>query len=335
MKKLKKIGVALLAVGLSLSFAACGSTSYDSYESSAEYYASSTTSGFANDEGTYTAAKSEESTEAESYDDSARKLITTYNLTVETEEFESFMEMVQSKVSQLGGYIENLDEYNGSSYSSYRSSRYAYLTVRIPTAQAESFLGVVGDNANITNQTVSVEDITLTYVDLESRKSSYETEQKRLLELLEQAESLEDILTIEERLTTIRYQLESMESQLRTYDNLVDYTTIYLDINEVTAYTEPEPESYGERLLKSFTSGLEEEVEDLGDFVVGFVGALPSLIVFVIVVLIIFFIVRAIVKKNKKKKAQKAQQAVYATPVMPVVNATPSNSGEETKNDGE
>ena len=57
-----------------------------------------------------------------------------------------------------------------------------------------------------------------------------ETEQQRLLELLETAESLDDILTIESRLTEVQYELDSKESQLRTYDNQIDYSTVYLDL---------------------------------------------------------------------------------------------------------
>ena len=69
--------------------------------------------------------------------------------------------------------------------------------------------------------------MTLQYVDLESHKKALTTEQDRLIELMEQAETVEDIITIEGRLSEVRYQLESMESQLRTYDNKIDYSTVY------------------------------------------------------------------------------------------------------------
>ena len=94
--------------------------------------------------------------------------------------------------------------------------------------------------SNITYRQENVEDVTLDYVDVESRKKMLETEQQRLLELLETAESLDDILTIESRLTEVQYELDSKESQLRTYDNQIDYSTVYLDINEVVRYTPQE-----------------------------------------------------------------------------------------------
>ena len=83
-----------------------------------------------------------------------------------------------------------------------------------------------------------------------------ETEQQRLLELLETAESLDDILTIESRLTEVQYELDSKESQLRTYDNQIDYSTVYLDINEVVRYTPQEQKGTWERISTGFRENL-------------------------------------------------------------------------------
>ena len=80
---------------------------------------------------------------------------------------------------------------------------------------------------------------------MESRKKSLEIEQERIWQFLEKAESIDTVITLEQRLSDIRYQLESMESQLRLYDNQVDYSTVYLSISEVTAYTPVTPETSG------------------------------------------------------------------------------------------
>ena len=68
-------------------------------------------------------------------------------------------------------------------------------------------------------------------------KKALETEQDRLLELMEQAETTEDLLAIESRLTDVRYQLESAASQLKLYDSLVSYSTVYLTVEEVQKLT--------------------------------------------------------------------------------------------------
>ena len=71
---------------------------------------------------------------------------------------------------------------------------------------------------------------------LQSHKKALLAEQESLLSMMEQAESIEDIIAINEQLTDVRYQIESMESQLRTYDNQVDYSTVNLYIDEVERY---------------------------------------------------------------------------------------------------
>lgn len=266
--------------------------------------------------------------------DTSRKLITTYNLSVETEEFDGYTKYLENKVTEFGGYIQDLSEYNGSISGRSYETRYSYLTVRIPSAKAKDFLNLVGENANITNQDMNVEDVTLRYVDTKSEKDSYVVEQERLMAFLEQAETMEDILTIEARLSEVRYKINSMESQLRTYDNLVDYTTFNINISEVETYTEPEPESYGARLWRSFTEGLSDTVENLGDFFVGFLWALPGLVVFIVIsggiFLIVFSIVRSANKKAAKRREAQAQaKAAQMQAQMQAMQAAQAPQGQQ------
>ena len=71
------------------------------------------------------------------------------------------------------------------------------------------------------------------------------TEQERIWALLEKADTLEAVIALEERLSEIRYQLESMESQLKLYDNQVDYSTVSIHISEVAVYTPTGSQSVG------------------------------------------------------------------------------------------
>lgn len=320
MGKMKKLFVAMLSLMLTFSLAACGSSGYkqsaeSTYDSNGLYgaaeeywdedygYYDVTEESFSND------SPGSSGAQQDTFADTNRKLIKTISMSVETEDFDGFTQAINSKVNELGGYVENLDTYNGSRYGSKTVLKNSSMTIRIPKDRADEFTSMIGEKGNITNQTVNVSDVTLTYVDIESRKESYEAEQKRILELLEKVETLEDIIVLEDKLSEIRYMLDSMESQLRSYDNKVDYTTIYLNINEVKVYTESvvEPETYGDRIKESFTQSVKSVFEGLKDFGVWFVGAVPGLIVFAIVALIIFLIVKAIVKAVNKSNAKKAQ----------------------------
>jgi len=244
-----------------------------------------------------------------------RKLIKNVDMSVETKEFDNFMATLESNVRGCGGYIENSEIYNGSSYTSYRSSRNATLTLRIPQQQLDAFLAEVSGISNVVRRSDSVRDVTLAYVDMESHRDALKTEQARLLELVEQAESLEDILVIEERLTQIRYQLESMESQLRTMDNQVEYSTVYLNVSEVKELTPVEEASVGQRIADGFGESLTEIGDGATELFVWFVVSIPYLLIWAVVITVIVLLVKRIF--FNKKKHEKKNNGIVADKVMP------------------
>lgn len=237
-----------------------------------------------------------------------RKLIKNVDMNVETREYDKLLAAVENKVTELGGYIENLDAYNGSHYSNYRSTRNASMTIRIPQNRLDEFLNTVSDQGNVTSRSENVQDVTLTYVDLQSHRDALQTEQERLLQLLEQAESIEDIITIEQRLSDVRYQLESMESQLRSYDNRVDYSTVYLYIDEVEVYTPVEEETIWERVSTGFMESLKSIGEGIKEAVIWFVIHIPYLVIWAIVILVIVMILKKIKKRTKRIRAEEQKK---------------------------
>ena len=135
----------------------------------------------------------------------------------------------------------------------------------------------------------------------------YKAEQESLLALLEKAETIEDITYLTQRLTEVRYNIESMESSLRVYDDLVDYATVNFTINEVkvltpTVIVEKTP---GEELKEGFATSIKDVLVDTRDFFIRLIINLPyiirGLICLAIPVVIIFIIVLIIVKVAKKK----------------------------------
>ena len=248
-----------------------------------------------------------------------RKLIKNVNLSVETEQFDVMVPNLEKQVAALGGYIEDMSSYNrndhySSDYVGTKYLRYASMTVRIPKENLDVFLNEIGEQSNIVSRSENVTDVTLQYVDLESHKKALTTEQDRLLELMEQAETVEDIITIEGRLSEVRYQLESMESQLRTYDNKIDYSTVYLNIDEVERYTPTEEVTTGERIRNGFADSLKGVGRGIGNFAIWFVVNLPYLVTWAVIIVVIILIVRLIFRKIEKSNAKKAAKRVKINP---------------------
>ena len=229
-----------------------------------------------------------------------RKWIITVNVSAETEDLDALMEALNGKISGLGGYVEDQDSYNGSMYSS-RRYRSASLTVRIPAQRVDEFTEEMSGIANVVSTNLSREDITLSYVATESRVKALQTEEARLLELMEQAETMADLLEIESRLTDVRYELENRASQLRLYDNQVDYATIYLSIDEVQEYTPVEEPTVWERISGGFIGSVKGLGNGLLDLLVWVLAKSPYLVILggVTVGVVV------LVKKRKARKAEK------------------------------
>lgn len=227
-----------------------------------------------------------------------RKLIRTFNLEIQTKEFDDVINGIQAKVQELGGYIEQSSIDSGSSYYT-NYNRYSYITVRIPSDKLDGFIQNVKDTANVTNISEDTDDITLKYVDVESRKIALETERDRLLELLEKAETVEDIITIESRLSEVRYELESYTSTLRTYDNQVDYSTVHMNIHEVDRETKVEPKNFWEEVTEEFGDSLYDMGRGFRRFGIWFLGSSPYLVLWAVIIGAVVFVLKFFGKKKK------------------------------------
>lgn len=298
MKKKKLLTLLLCAALLASVLTGCGSTS----KTTAAYYNSAADSAAAQEN-----SKAEEA--ANSIGISAtgagenladQKLVKRVYIDAETEDLDPLLADLNEKLSSLGGYVEYQDIYNGSTYAS-RRYRSATMTIRVPAEKLDSFVSQVEDTSNVVSVSQSQENVTLTYVATESRMKALETEQARLLELMDQAETMADLLEIEARLTDVRSELEQITSQLRVLSNQVDYATVELSIEQVTVYTQVEKQTVWQRI----GSGLKENLSDIGDafmdFFVWLLTYSPQLIVFGLMIVVIVLGIKRKIKKAKAK----------------------------------
>ncbi len=241
-----------------------------------------------------------------------RKLIRRVYLSTETKEFDDFVAFVNGQTTTYGGYIENSDV-SGTSYNAYNHNRRASIVIRVPAKYLDSFITQIGNMANITSKNESSEDVTLSYIETESRIASLEIQRDKLLEWMEDAETVEELIKLEERLSEVRYQLEYYGGILRNYDNLVEFSTITLDIREVERMTIQEPDTVGDRIGKGLSDNLYEIAEGFKNFIVWFVTSLPYLLIWAVIIVAVVLVLRLIIKKSKtnKQKKMEAYQQQY------------------------
>lgn len=267
-----------------------------------------------------------ESVSEQSYS-GTRKLIRTFDLNVETLDFDEFITAVKKEVSSAGGYIES-SRIGGNSYN-YSGNRSADFTCRVPSDKLDEFIYTVGGLGNVTYSYEDTRDVTLSYVDTEARIKSLQTEYDQLLELLAEAENLDTIILLQQRLTEVRYQLESYQSQLRTYDNLVDYSTVNLSVYEVQRVTAPEAKTVWQRISNDFGDNIYDIYIDAENFFVWFVANIPYFIIWAAIIAAIIFIICRIFKNNprfeERRAARKAKREYKKAQKLAKKNAASEN----------
>ena len=291
---MKKILAVLLAMSLLL--AGCGATSKAAMGSNG--YAVAETAA-ANQ--SYELGEGETETAAQL--PQGRKFIITMDLDAEAEDLNGALAAISEKLTALDGYMESQNIYNGSAYSG-RRYRHANLTLRVPAERLDEFTAAVDAISNVVSSSRDTDDVTLQYVDTESRVKALETERDRLLELMEQAETMSDLLEIESRLTDVRGELEQYASRLKVLDNQIDYATVNLSLSEVTEYTPVAEKTRLEKIRDGFVDSMKGVWNLLLDCVSFVLMNIPYILVFG---LILWGII-ALVKRNRKKHPKKPKE---------------------------
>ncbi len=303
---MKKILVLILCIALAFSLASCGSKANDMAVEDMEYFSAADSAGGI----VYNTSESlngkvelqsdsvpNENGEAPKKNN--EKIIKTVEAYVQTKEYDKYISGLTANVAANGGYVEKSDANMGGYYNSNRHSTYV---LRIPADKLDAFMVSAEENGKITSKTETQQNVTLEYVDIESRISAYKTEKETLTNLLEKAASLENVLAIQERLSEVNYQIENYTAQLRVLENRVSYSTVTLNIDEVERVNEAEPTLW-QRIKNEFLDNIDDLKEGLEDFAVAIIGGIPVIIPVVVIAIVAIIIIKKLIKKRKAKKS--------------------------------
>lgn len=252
-----------------------------------------------------------------------RKLIKDVSLEIQTKTYDGFMDNLESALAEQGGYVQQSDMRGGTGEKSRRS---ATIVVRVPADKLAAFLDGVSSQGVITSQSETVKDVTMEYVDTESRLEALRSEQTALLALLEKAGSLQDILTVQDRLTEVRGEIESYEARLRTMETLVANSTVTLRVYEVEKEPEPEEKGLWQEISHGFMNSLSSMGQGLRTIFVWFMSALPYLLLLAVVACAVLLIVRLAVRRTSGKPPKSSS----GMPMVPSSDAKGRAEGPES-----
>lgn len=314
MRKIKLAAIAVLAVSLCLTgcggssnmnsaaykeeTAAAGDYAYDSYAAE-EAVAMAEGEEYKSDGGSG-------STESALRAQDGQKIVYTGNLSIQTLEYDKSAASIRKKIKDAGGFSEAESERDNDYYwysynSGSNNTRYLNITARIPSEKFEDFINSLSGDGKIMSRSVNAENISQVYANKETYKKSLEKEQERLLEMMDKAETIEDMITVESRLSEVERQLNVYKTDLAQMDKDVEFSTIYIELKEVKRYTEEvNSTTFGEEVKYAFEDAINSFRNFCEGIVLFVVRNFPYLIILAV---ILALIIRAIGRSRAKRIA--------------------------------
>ena len=215
----------------------------------------------------------------------SEKKIRTVNMSLECKSVENAAKELKDKVKAQGGYIESEDY---SAISQWNDTKRMNFTIRLPKGNVDSFLDFLNGEGRILSKSENLQDVRLQYRDAKNHIKALETEQERILALMEKAETVDQLIALENRLT--------------------DFSTIYLELQESIdgKINQSGNYSFFDRVRDGFFRNLFEIrlfFSDLALFVLVFIPQI--LLVLLAIIAIVFANKKLLAKKKKEKKPER------------------------------
>ncbi|AIF43967.1 DUF4349 domain-containing protein [Virgibacillus sp. SK37] len=230
---------------------------------------------------------------------SPRKIIYTANLEIEINSYEKALENIQKKVEAYQGYVVESsmfeeEENKGTS---------GFITVRIPQGKFREFIQLVEDGSkNVLSNSISGQDVTEEYIDLESRLRSKEVVEERLLSYMKKAEKTEDLLAISKDLASVQEEIDQIKGRMKYLENKSDLATITIHMTENNLAISGEDLNTWDKTKQQFLQSLNWLLKAVSGLIIFFVGNLPILLVTASIAVIVLIVIRKLSKSNKDNR---------------------------------
>lgn len=233
-------------------------------------------------------------------EDYERKIIKTYNLSLETKNYESARDAIVTAAKSFGGYIADSAEKDAVTYQG-KKDRYATFTVRVPSEKVDEYVNNISENVSVISKKLSTQDITMEYYDLESQLESLLEQEARIEKLMDEATNYNYLMQLDDKLTSVRSQINNINKQIQMYDKSVALSYVYIMLDEVVEYTEiiEEEPSFGSRIASTFVQSFKNFVTFCQELIIIIIWMLPLFMVIGIGTVVCVLLIR---RRDKKKR---------------------------------
>lgn len=228
------------------------------------------------------------------------KIIREATIQMQTENYSEDMAALEELVTSMGGFITSREEWGSEqSAETGENPRTLSLTLRIPSDQLDAFVEQAKQVGIVTSSSISETDVTDQYTDTDRRLQAYQKQYDRVLEMMDQATTVEELIQIESELSRLEMEIESCQGTLNYWDARVNYSTVYIYVDEVRRAISANP-SLGERMRTALANSWDDFTQGCQDLVVNLYAAIPYIVVWIVVLAAAGGIAVLIVRKVRK-----------------------------------
>lgn len=148
--------------------------------------------------------------------DPERKIVKTGSLSYEVKNLSEAETKINDWLKIYNGYISN----------TWTNRNTVNITVKIPADKFESAMESSNSFGTLLSRSISTEDVTENFYDLETRLETRRILQDKLSSYLKEAKNISDLLEIERQLNEVTTEIENTEKQFRRLSNQINYSTI-------------------------------------------------------------------------------------------------------------
>ena len=199
----------------------------------------------------------------------------TAQLSLIVKDFDSSQKRLQEILLRHGGYVGEM-----TTSAPDGAERKFSATLRVPANQLDAAIAEVKELGRVESESQSGEEVTSQYVDLQARLSNARNTEQRLTELLRrQTGKLDEVVTVEEKISDVRERIERMEAEQKSLSQRVDFGTLSVSFNEERkAQLQVMPPAVGTQFHNAAVEGYRSVVDGIVSLLLFVMSWGPSLL---------------------------------------------------------
>ena len=227
-----------------------------------------------------------------------RKIIRNADFQLETKSTTDAQRRLASIVESHGGFVVTSEATQSQGAGPSKPDVTVKLVARVPVVQFQAVLDAIHAlDGRIKQEKITGQDVSEEYIDLEARIKSKKALEAQFMEIMKQARSIQDALSVQSQLADVRTEIEKIEGRRRFLENQSSLSTITLSIEPPAPLIGTSPSGFAHDLKAALQDGIDAAAAILLFLIRAFLTLLP---VAVFVILPFALVIRFLLRRAHK-----------------------------------